>query len=209
MKVILLSVILTLMSCGTEPEGLPFFNSAEFEPEWISPSQSQFTRIHRIAPFEFMDQEGRVVTNSDFDGRIYIADFFFTTCPSICPQMTDNMVELQEEFKEDTLIKFISHTVMPWIDTIDQLKRYAIEKGVDSQKWHLVTGEQEALYSLARESYFAEKEIGLIKGTDDFLHTENFILVDFKRRIRGIYNGTKTQDMKRLKEDVLILKKAM
>lgn len=193
------------MGCKQKPETLPFFNSASFEPEWLSPSDSKFTRIHRIADFEFVDQDSAIIDNSTFDGKIYVTDFFFTVCPSICPKMTDQMLKLQERYLKNPRVLFLSHTVTPWMDTVQQLKVYANKKGVISGKWHLVTGQQEEIYSIARNSYFAEKEIGMKKGTDDFLHTENFILVDHKRRIRGIYSGTNENDIERLIEDLDIL----
>ena len=193
-----------ILSCS-EPEQLPFFNDASFEPLWISPSNSSFTRIHRIADFSFLNQDSILITNKNFDGSIYVADFFFTTCPSICPKMTEHMLELQEYFKSENKVKLVSYSVTPWLDTVAQLKKYALKKGIDSRKWQLLTGSQKAIYTLARDSYFAERELGLMKGDDDFLHTENFILVDSKRRIRGIYSGTQDRDLKRIKEDIRML----
>jgi len=200
-------LLVLVVSCNQKPEDLPFFNSADFKPEWIAHSDSDYSKIHKIRPFTFKNQSGALVTEKTFKGKIYVADFFFTTCPGICPAMTKNMLSLQEQFISDPDIMLLSHTVTPWIDTVQQLQRYAEEYKVVQEKWHLVTGEKEDIYDLARTSYFAEKEIGLQLGSDDFLHTENFLLIDKKLRIRGIYNGTIESDINRLVEDVRILKK--
>ena len=204
-KIIYSLCMICFFSCQSQKTELPYFNSADFKPEWIKPSDDLFEKIHTIDAFSLTDQEGRTVTNEDFKNKIYIADFFFTTCPGICPEMTKNMYILQERFKTNERIKLISHSVTPWIDTVQQLKRYAIENDVNSEKWHLVTGETENIYELARNSYFAEREIGLQLTVDDFLHTENFLLIDQNSRIRGIYNGTLTSDIDRLIEDIHML----
>ena len=196
-------ILLLVFGCKEiPPSELPFINSAELEPEWISPSDSRFTRIHKVHSFKFLNQDSVYITNKDFDGSIYITDFFFTTCPSICPKMTSNMLKLQTLYKNQDYINFLSHSVTPWIDTVAQLKRYAMDKGVISGKWHLVTGDENEIYKQARTSYFVEGKIGQHKELDDFVHTENFVLVDAKRRIRGIYNGTLERDIERLIEDI-------
>ena len=201
-------LVLSLISCS-QPEELPFFNSAELEPEWISSSSLSFKKIHKIYDFQFVDQDSNLVTNKDFDGHLYVTDFFFTTCPSICPKMTNNMLLLQDTYKDFSEVKFLSHTVTPWIDTVGQLKAYANKKGIISGKWHLVTGDENKIYEQARTAYFVEGKIGMQKEVDDFVHTENFVLVDANRRIRGIYNGTSDRDIDRLKEDIDTLIESM
>ena len=202
---VLALIILSLSSCKQDKITMPYYNSAEFTPEWISDDDLRARAIHRIDTFTFRDQSNNLISNKDFDGKIYISNFFFTTCPGICPQMTANMAILQDTYKDDDRIKLISHTVTPWIDTVEQLRRYAKEYDVIPDKWHLVTGSKEAIYDLARNSYFAEKEIGVQLSSDDFLHTENFLLVDSKRHIRGIYNGTISSEIDRLTDDISIL----
>ena len=205
-KLVTYSLMLSLFfSCKEETSTLPFYNSAEWESEWIEESSEAYTDIHKIADFSFTDQNNQKVTNANFDGRLYVADFFFTTCPSICPEMTSNMYLLQEEFRDEPKFKLLSHSVTPWIDTVQQLKRYAVENQVDDKKWHLVTGEKAQIYDLARTSYFIEGQMGLQLSSDDFLHTENFILIDKKRRIRGIYNGTLEREINRLISDIKLL----
>jgi protein SCO1/2 len=202
---IVLFFLILLSSCKSDIKTLPYFNTAEFTPQWMTKEQIVSSKMHTIDEFAFRDQNNNLITNKDFEGKIYIANFFFTTCPGICPQMTANMALLQSYYADDDRIKFISHTVTPWIDTVEQLRRYADEYDINPKKWHLVTGSKKEIYDLARNSYFVEKEIGLQLGTDDFLHTENFILVDHHGHIRGIYNGTILSELERIKADISTL----
>jgi len=206
LRIFLLALTMLLLdSCKQDKITMPYYNSAEFTPEWITHDDLKTREIHTIDTFTFRDQSNNLISNKDFDGKIYISNFFFTTCPGICPQMTANMALLQEAYKDDNRIKLISHTVTPWIDTVKQLQRYASEYDVIPEKWHLVTGDKQEIYDLARNAYFAEKEIGLQLSSDDFLHTENFILVDSQRHIRGIYNGTILNEIDRIKRDISTL----
>lgn len=209
-KVLLLfniSLMLTAFSCqekAIEETPLPFFNSADFTPEWIDAKDDAYEQIHRIASFSLLDQNGQSISNKDLEGSIYVADFFFTICPSICPKMTSNLATVQEAFSPEQ-VKLLSFSVMPWADSVSVLHNYAELRGIESQQWHLLTGGTEEIYNLARKSFFAEKKIGLSKTSDEFLHTENFILVDGKGRIRGVYNGTLPLEMIRLKDDIQTL----
>ncbi|KYG74411.1 protein SCO1/2 [Roseivirga ehrenbergii] len=203
--------LLFLFGCtnqNTETEGtpLPFYNSADFTPEWIGEEEVQYSEIHTIANFSFQNQSGEVINNKSLAGKIYVADFFFTICPSICPKMTSNLEKVQTEFINDKSVMLVSHSVMPWVDSVSVLKTYAEMHGIENRKWHLLTGHTEEIYQLARQSYFAEKEIGLDKDSNEFLHTENFILVDGLGRIRGVYNGTIPLEMDRLITDIKTLK---
>jgi protein SCO1/2 len=203
---------LLCVACLQEPpidktQTLPFYNSEEFTPEWILKSDKQYTQIHTIASFEFINQNDKKITNKDFEGKIYIADFFFTTCPSICPILSKNMGSLQETYKEDENILLLSHSVMPWVDSVEKIKEYArTQKAIDG-KWHLVTGDRDQIYKIARASYFADEDFKKTKDKSEFIHTENFVLVDKKGRIRGVYNGTLALDIQRLKRHIEILKK--
>ena len=202
------SIFLTLViSCNkTDVEKLPFYNSPDFTPEWIKNGSGANGEIHNIAPFSFTNQNNETVTQETFSNKIYVADFFFTSCPGICPKLTKNMSDLQEYFINDEEILLLSHTVTPWMDTVAQLKNYAENNDIIDGKWHLVTGDQEKLYTIARKYYFAEMDEGYNKTADDFLHTENFILVDKQRRIRGVYNGTLSVNVNRLIKDIELLK---
>ncbi|WP_420577190.1 SCO family protein [Ekhidna sp.] len=191
---------------GSEPIELPFYSEETFSAEWIDEGDPRYANIHTISDFEFVNQEGEKVTNETFDGKVYVANFFFTLCPTVCPKMEANLSLVQEEFKGNDQVKILSHTVMPWADSVDRLKEYAIQNEINSDQWHLVTGEQEELYKMGRLAYFADEGFGKgVTELDDFLHTENIVLVDQKRRIRGIYNGTLKLEMQRMMEDIRYL----
>ncbi|WP_299436812.1 SCO family protein [uncultured Aquimarina sp.] len=179
---------------------LPYFNSMDFTPNWDKGT-------HKIPKFSFLNQNGDTITNKTYDGKIYIADFFFTTCPGICPKLTKNMSSLQEYYGNDDTIMLLSHTVMPWMDTVDRLKEYASKNNIKHPKWNVVTGDKDSLYTIARKGYFADEDFIKTQDSDNFIHTENFILVDPKGHIRGVYNGTIEIDVKRLIRHIEILKK--
>lgn len=186
---------------------LPFINKPDFTPEWIDASDIRYGQIHQIPAFSFRDQDGNTVTEKTVDGKIYVANFIFTRCASICPKMTENMKRLQEKFLNDKDVLFLSHSVTPDMDSVPVLKKYADQKGIISEKWHLLTGKQEEIYRLAKKEYYAGDTIGYYQTGNEFLHTENFLLIDKHRRIRGVYNGTLEFEMDRLTEDILTLKK--
>ena len=179
---------------------LPYFNTMDYTPEWVKGS-------HKIPDFSFMNQDSIIITNKTYEGKIYIADFFFTSCAGICPKLTKNMGNLQEFYKEDSGIMLLSHTVMPWRDSIPVLKAYAKKNDVNNTKWHLVTGAKDELYNIARNGYFADEEFIRTKDESNFIHTENFILIDKQGYIRGVYNGTLEVDVERLKRHIKILQK--
>lgn len=183
---------------------LPFYNPSDVNPELVDSTVQHVSKYHTIADFKFTNQNGETVTQKNYDGKIYVADFFFTTCPTICPIMQDNMVVLQKEFKDNSKVMLLSHTVMPHIDSVPVLKKYAIEKGVIDSKWNLVTGDKKDIFYIARKSYLAvktETEGELY----DMVHTENFILVDEQKRVRGFYDGTNKEEIKKLIQDIYFL----
>ncbi len=186
---------------------LPFFNTAMLTPEWIPENDQEYNNIHKIADFSFINQNGVEVTNNTYKDKIYVADFFFVTCPGICPVLEKNMSILQEKYLNDKEVLLLSHTVMPTKDSVSVLKEYAIENEIDSNKWNLVTGNKEELYDIARTSYFADEDFVKTQDKDAFNHTENFILVDKKGRIRGVYNGTIKLEVQRLIRHIDLLKK--
>ena len=140
------------------------------------------------------------------EGKIYVADFFFTTCPGICPKMTNSMSDIQKEFINDDDILLLSHSVTPEKDNVSVLKKYAQDKKIDFKRWKLLTGSKNEIYDLGRNYYFVEEDEGVKKGNDVFLHTENFILIDKQRHIRGIYNGLDPNSIQNLIRDIKILK---
>ena len=186
---------------------LPFINKPDFTPEWIEKDDPSYKTIHTIPAFSFINQDGKTVTEKDVEGKIYVTDFIFTRCGSICPIMTTNMGTLQEKYKNDDEVLLISHSVTPTMDSVAVLKKYAEAKGIISGKWHLLTGNEDQIYALAKKQYYAGDTIGYYQTGNEFLHTENFILVDKHRRIRGVYNGTLALEMERLMDDIATLKK--
>ncbi len=202
-------LFLALSACQpkeqTQIENLPYYNTAEFTPKWYTKKQLDTLKLHKIADFSFIDQDGKKVSSGSVRGKIYVANFFFTICPSICPTMTQNLLVVQHTFKNDADILMLSHSVMPTTDIVAQLKKYANRWKIDSQRWHLLSGEKEKIYELARQSYFAEKEIGLQKDKNEFLHTENAFLIDKNGYIRGVYNATLALDVENLVKDIKVL----
>lgn len=185
---------------------LPIYQPAMVAPELVDEELQHIKKYHQIDNFSFTNQNGETVTQNHYQGHIYVADFFFTTCPTICPIMTDNMVFLQNQLKEKPNVKLLSHTVTPEIDSVAQLKKYALEKGVDDTRWNLVTGDKKQIYKMARTSYMVVKTSG-DGGPFDMIHTENFVLVDPQGRIRGYYDGTQNEAMYTLLEDIEILQR--
>jgi protein SCO1/2 len=198
--------ILALFYNALKPQKyLPIYQPSMVNYELVDSTLQHVKKFHKIAPFNLTNQNGETITEQDYQDKIYVADFFFTTCPTICPKMTANMGQLQNEFLEDSQVKFLSYSVTPQIDSVQQLKKYAVEKGVNDSKWNLLTGDKKIIYSLARKSYLAVKEDG-DGGPFDMIHTENFILVDPEKRIRGFYDGTDLESMQTLITDISILK---
>lgn len=180
---------------------LPIYNPADVNPELVDSTVQFVAKYHTIADFSFTNQNGKTITQKDYEGKIYVADFFFTTCGSICPIMTTNMIDVQKAFANNPKVMILSHTVTPEIDSVPVLKKYALEKGVIDSKWNLVTGDKKDIYSMARKSYLAVK-LGKPEELYDMVHTENFVLVDAERRVRGFYDGTKKEDIQKLIEDI-------
>jgi protein SCO1/2 len=185
---------------------LPIWQPDMVNKELVDSTLQYVKKYHKISDFALTNQNGNLVTQEDYKDHIYVADFFFTTCQTICPIMTDHMVDIQEELKGDTLVKLLSHSVIPEYDTPEILKAYAIKKGVDDSRWNLVTGTKEEIFTLARKSYLAVKDIPGTEDDLDMVHTENFMLIDKKSQIRGYYDGTDREAIDQLQEDIEILK---
>ena len=212
-SILSLVIFLGIYTLLSPEKMLPIYSPRDINPELVDSTVQHIGNDHKIANFSFTNQNGKTITEKDYENTIYVADFFFTTCPTICPKMTDNMVWLQNQLKNYSEVKLLSFSVTPDIDTPEVLKEYALEKGVDDARWNLVTGDKSAIYYLARKSYLAVKT-GKPEELYDMVHTENFILVDKNKRIRGFYDGTnldqptndpKTKNMKQLLEDIIWL----
>ena len=186
-------------------EKLPVFQPDMVNAELVDTTVQYVRKYHKIADFKLVNQNGDTITQDNYKDKIYVADFFFTTCLTICPIMTDHMIEIQEKIKDDQEIQLLSHTVFPVSDSVPVLKKYAEEKGVIDEKWNLVTGDKKQIYDLARKSYLATKSTG-DGGKYDMIHTENFVLVDKKQQIRGFYDGTDPEAIEDLMHDIKVLK---
>ena len=220
MKYLCIIIVLIFTSCkkdvkkenikvveNSRVDYLPYYNDDSFTPHWLTPNTEEEKAFHKIPDFSLTNQLGETVTQNTFENKIYISDFFFTTCPGICPKMTGNMAKIQEEFKNDNDILLLSHSVMPSTDSVSVLKTYADNNNVIDYKWHLVTGDRNEIYSLGRDHYFVESDLGEVKSIDDFLHTENFLLIDKNKHIRGIYNGLNRASIAQLITDIKALQK--
>jgi len=202
---ILSAIIISIIYSIMKPKRvLPIYQPSQVNAEMVDSTIQYKKKYHTISNFSLINQNGEVITQENYKNKIYVADFFFTTCQTICPIMTKNMYDVQKRTLSDNEIMLLSHTVTPEIDTVAQLKRYAVEKGVNDSKWNLVTGDKKQIYELARKSYLAVKDNGN-GGPFDMIHTENFILVDKAKQIRGFYDGTNPEEIDRLMEDIKIL----
>lgn len=184
---------------------LPVYNPVDVNPRLVDDAVKHVSRDHRIGDFHLINQNGDSISKSDFEGKIYIADFFFTRCQTICPIMAINMSELQEYYKDDDDLKFLSHSVTPDIDSVSVLRAYADKNNAIDGKWEITTGKKTHIYELARKSYFAVLDEG-DGGEQDFIHTEQFVLVDKQKQIRGFYDGTDAREIERIIKDIEVLK---
>lgn len=199
------AVTISLFYSALKPQKtLPIYNPADVNPELVDSTVQYKSKYHTIADFSFVNQNGDTITQKNYEGKIYVADFFFTTCGSICPKMTTNLADVQKAVLNNPKVMLLSHTVFPEVDSIPVLKAYAIKHGVVDSKWNLVTGDKKEIYTMARKSYLAVK-LGRPDQLYDMVHTENFVLVDQKRRVRGFYDGTNKEEIKRLLEDINFL----
>lgn len=193
-------IVLNLLSCNvfSNNEILPYYNSQDLTPRWNIKNE------HRITAFNLVDQNGKNFGSKLLNDKIYIANFFFTTCPGICPKMTKCFKVLQDSISLMNHVELVSFSVMPWVDTVNKLKKYGEENGVNPAKWHLLTGDKSIIYSLGRSSFFADNN----KLTDSttFLHTDKMYLIDKNQQIRGVYNATNMNDITRVLTDIKALK---
>jgi protein SCO1/2 len=197
--------LMLVFACKSKPLlTLPYFNDADFTPVWLNKTDPNYNKLHTIPPFSFTDQNGKVITNKTTAGKIYVANFFFTRCENICPSMMDNMKKAADAFTSDSNVLIISHSVTPQYDSVSTLKKYAADRNFTNLNWHLVTGDQNQVYIIARKGYFADT-VSDAAITTKFLHTENFILVDKHSHIRGVYNGTIALEVENLIKQIKIL----
>lgn len=203
MKYYLIPFIFLVVSCKDNKKHLPYYDTPDFTPKWEMTNENTF---HKIRPFKLINQENQSFTEKDIKGKICVADFFFTSCPGICPKLATSMTALQTEFLNDDEILLLSHTVTPAKDSVPVLKRYAENNNIEYKRWKLLTGKQSEIYDLGRRYYFVEEDLGVNSDSTVFLHTENFVLIDKNRHIRGIYNGLDPNSIKNLIRDIKVLK---
>ena len=197
--------IIILIGCKQKiKDVLPYYNDPSFTTLFLSEQEADQQIKHHIDSFQFTDQNGETFSSDQLDGKIHVANFFFTGCGSICPGMMDKLSAVQKKFNDPSVI-FLSFSVTPWSDSVPRLKAYASLRNIDASNWKLLTGNTRKIYEIARRSYFAEESLGFNKDSSNFLHTEHVLLMDKKKRIRGIYNGTLQLDMQQLEKDISIL----
>lgn len=196
-----------IVACQNKKSILPYYNEPNFTPLFLTKQEAEVKIKHTITAFNFLNQDSTNISEKIFENKIHVANFIFTSCGSICPIMTENLKTVSDNYSKDSNIIFLSYSVTPWIDTPEKLKLFKQNKEIENKNWHFLTGNKAEIYTLARQSYFAEEDLGFTKDSTEFLHTEHFILVDAKKRIRGIYNGTLSLEMQQLIADINALKK--
>jgi protein SCO1/2 len=204
----MLLFVLLIAACEKKADdnGLPFYNTPDFTPVWLTPQDETYSKIHTITSFSLSNQLGNTITNKNTAGKIYVANFFFASCQSVCPPMMENLSKVALTFEKDERVLILSHSVTPRRDSVPVLFKYAQQRHINNNKWWLLTGNQSAIYKLARQAYFADDATGYTKGRNDFLHTENLVLIDTKGRIRGVYNGSLQLEVNNLIADIKLLK---
>ena len=206
-QVILL--LLVLIGCKNDKQpkiSLPYYLNDSLTPTWFEEGTDAKNNTHSIPRFELNDQNGNRINNDSLMNKVIVANFFFSVCPGVYPVMMKNLQKVNNEFMDDKSVMLVSHTVMPWVDSVGQLHVYAEENNISIDNWLLLTGKKKEIYSLARKGYFADEGFGKkVTREEDFIHTENVYLIDTKGKIRGVYNGTMPLEMKRLKEDIITL----
>lgn len=187
---------------------LPVIQPRDVKKEMVDPELLKVGMGHRICDFSLLNQYGATITLEQLKGKVFVAEYFFTTCGTICPKMTEQMTRVQERFRGNEEVKILSFTVNPDYDTVQVLYEYAQKYGAEKQQWHFLTGSKEELYGLARKSFFVLKPaeaMNLGDAGSDFIHTNNFVLVDQELRIRGYYDGTSISEVNELMEDMELL----
>ncbi len=204
--VLSIAIIAIIYNILNVEQPLPIWQPNRIDAALVDSTLQNKRKYHTVADFKLINQNGDTITQADYKDKIYVADFFFTTCQSICPVMTGQMYRVQEAITSDDDVMLLSHSVTPEIDSVAQLKAYALEKKVDDSKWNLVTGDRKQIYDLARKSYLVVKD----DNTQDYgmIHTENFALIDKDRQIRGMYDGTSETSVDSLLMDIEKLKRS-
>ena len=203
---IIIAIKLATLSAGVSSEELPYYQDEAFTPYWLSKGEVDLTSFHKIPAFSFTDQSGNTITQSVLDGKVYVAGFFFSTCPGICPTIRSKLIKVQDTFANDENVKIVQHSIRPTTDTTEILQAYANKNGINNQQWYLLTGDKAEIYSLAKTFYFASEDLGNVQKNKAFLHTESLLLIDENNHIRGIYNGLNAASVDYLIQDIKTLR---
>lgn len=202
-------IIAGLAGCTGSPgykAVLPYYNTPDFTPVFANAGTNLERAVpHHIGTFSCINQHAQPVTDRQLRGKVHIASFMFTRCNSICPTLTSHLKKVQQALRNEKDLVLLSYSVTPWIDSVERLRQFAASNDIDAPNWHLLTGSKSSIYTLARQSYFAEEDLGFSRDSTDFLHTEHVLLVDRNLRIRGIYNGTLQLDMEQMTKDARTL----
>lgn len=197
------------MSHSLISEELPYYKDASFAPFWLSEGDVNLNDFHSIPSFSFTDQRGQTITDQDFDDKVYVAGFFFSTCPGICPAIRSKLNKVQQQFVDDSQVKIVQYSIRPTTDTVETLSAYANENGINNEHWFLLTGDKSEIYAIAKQAYFASEDLGNVQKNQDFLHTESLLLIDQNKHIRGIYNGLNAASVEYLIKDIKTLKDSL
>lgn len=196
--------VAVLSSCAGSQERLPILGEREAVSKVVDGKTVTDTVYNTIPSFSFINQKGDTITNEDFDGKIYVADFFFTSCPTICPVMKKEMIKVYQKFKGNPDVKILSHTIDPAHDTPEVLNKFATDLGVEDLQWQFVTGDKDKIYEIGQGSYMVTaKSDSTVAG--GYIHSGAFILIDKEKRVRGMYDGTTAEGTKKLIRDIDIL----
>ena len=202
---IIIVIKLATLSFVVSSEELPYYQDGAFTPYWLSKGDVDLASFHKIPAFSFTDQSGNTITQNDLKGKVYVAGFFFSTCPGICPTIRSKLIKVQDTFANDENVKIVQHSIRPTTDTTEILQAYANKNGINNQQWYLLTGDKAEIYSLAKTFYFASEDLGNVQKNKDFLHTESLLLIDKNKHIRGIYNGLNAASVDYLIQDIKTL----
>ena len=205
--IICVAISYTMLQKNTQ-DPLPIINPTDLKKELVDPELLAVGQGHTIGDFSFTNQDGRTITQKEIENKVFVAEYFFSTCKSICPIMNQQMQRIQNKYNGNSNFKILSFTVDPAIDNPTQLKSYAVSHGYKAGQWHFLTGSKSELYALARKSFFVLKPVeanNIGDAGSDFIHTNNFVLVDKKKRIRGYYDGTNSVEITELIQDIELL----
>lgn len=202
---VVISWALLMANVFAVAQTLPYYDTAQFTPLWLDSGDDAIAQVHQVGEFSLTNQHGDTVDSQTTEGKIYVTSFFFSTCPGICPTLKSKLSRVQEAYADNESVLILSHSIRPTSDTVQILKDYASANNITSANWHLLTGERDSIYQLAKQSYFASEDLGEQASLEEFLHTENLLLIDQDRHIRGVYNGLSNASVSYLLQDINVL----